>query len=119
MGTHGSFHQIPALTIPSGASVSNVIPSPTFVDCPGILLYGPPALDALTYRIQVHPDPRATNSTLHWRNLADLAGTDFSPPAALKAQMYTDLASAGAIRIQASGNVTADRTWSVTGVMTL
>lgn len=119
MGTQGRLKQCVSLEILSGAAVSNAIPSSCIEDMVAALVYGPATLDALTFTFQVNPDPRATNATAGWIPLCDSTGTPIGPPAAAKAQLYSELPHAGAIRISASGNVAANRLWQITGIETV
>lgn len=120
MSIGSSFAALPPLTIPSGGSESNALPAPTYVNCVALLLYGPAAVDgATTYRLQVHPNPAATNASSGWCDLQDAGNTNIECPGVNDARLYSELVMAGAIRVKASGNVGANRTWNVTGVRTL
>jgi len=118
VGTIGRIKVAPVLTIASGQSASNALPSSAIEDLVAALLYAPATLDALTFTLEVNANPNATTSDSGWITLCDATGTAIAPPAASKAQLYSELPHAGAIRIKASGNVAADRMWKLTGVET-
>jgi len=120
MGTQGRLKVAPSLVIANGQQNSNALPAPCLEDFVGTLVYGPAALDGgLTYVFQVNPDPRATTNSNGWVGLCDASGAAIGPPGASKAQFYSELPHAGALRIRASGNVGAERVWHLTGIETV
>lgn len=109
--------RLPNLTIPNGAAVSNIWNSNVvYEDSEGLMLAGINVTDGvITYVIQVCDDPAATAAST-WFNL-NTGAADVAPPVQGKAIIYTPslhewLATAGSIRIQASANVTANRSWA-------
>jgi len=98
------------LTVPNGTNVSNVwLAREVYDDAEEVMLYGPAALDALTFTIEVSFNPEAAAPT--WVTLQDGSpAADVTAPAATKARSYASgLISAVGVRIKASGNVAADR----------
>lgn len=109
--------RLPDLVIPLGTAVSNVLNSnKCYDDAESIVLYAVNVTDgALTYTIEVNPDPNATNASPNWATLQvgdEQAVGSAVPPLATFARLFYELAAVMAFRIKASGNVTADRTWS-------
>lgn len=103
---------ITPLTIPSGQSVSNSIAADKlYSDCIGLALYGPAALDALTFTLEVSQDGTTFKTLVDGDPVADQA-----PPLATKARVYYNLTNFGYIRIKSSSGVAADRTWLVDGL---
>lgn len=103
--------QLPDLTIPNGAAVSNIFNSPENQDdAECVTVYSPAALDALTFSFEVNANAQAVAASPGWVTLqvGDPAA-DAVPPPAGKARTYYELASAMAYRMKASGNVAADR----------
>ena len=96
---------LPPLTIPSGSANSNSMSFAEFSDATAVTLYGPAALDALTFTLEISRD----GST--WVTSND-GTSDIGPPAAVKGRQYTEFLGANYVRIHASGNVAADRTWT-------
>lgn len=120
MGTQGRFKKTQALVIPNGADVSNALPSACIEDLTAALLYGPASTEGgKTFALQCNPNPEATNSTTGWVALCDGTGAGLTPPAALKAQLYSEIPHCGALRIKASGNLGSDHTWQLTGIETV
>lgn len=118
MGTVGTLKRAPALVIAAGQQNSNVLPANVLEDLVAVMLYGPATLDALTFALQVNPDPLATNASSGWVALCDSAGNGLTAPAALKAQLYNEIPHAGALRVRASSATTNPATWAVSGVTT-
>ena len=97
---------IPALVIPNGASVSNVLDRTVFGDATAFSLFAPGTLDATTFVIEISPD--GTN----WFGWEDSSGTAIACPGASKARVYSS-AIFKSMRIKAGANVAADRSFSV------
>lgn len=102
----------PPLTIPSGASVSNALDFASYSDAASIILYAPATLDALTFTIE------GSRDGITFMTLYDGAA-DIAPPPAGKCRQYIEMIGLNFFRIKASGNVAADRTWSVTKTWTI
>lgn len=108
------------LVIPNGAAVSNILTAKLhYFDAAMITLYAPAVLDAVTYTIEVNPDPEATAATPGWVTLrSDETPTNQDVPAEGTAYVYYDLPAVGAFRIAASGNSAAARTFSASKQVT-
>lgn len=108
--------RLPTLIIPNGTNVSNIWRSrEVFEDCLVLAVGGISVTDgALTYTWEASDDPEvAAGGT--WFTVQ--APADLAPPAQGKWLYYsigqiTPLFAAGALRIKASGNVTAQRSWA-------
>jgi hypothetical protein len=119
MGTIGRIKVAPSMTIASGGTTSNALPSSVLEDLVAAMLYGPAAVDgATTYTLEANANPNASSSDSGWIALCDSSGTQLQPPGVNKAQLYSEIPHCGAVRIKASGTVAADRTWKLTGVET-
>jgi hypothetical protein len=107
------YNQIPDVTIPIGASVSNIVRASTYDDAVAISLIGPASLDAHTFVIEVNNSTDAAAADTDWVVLqAGDTPADVGPPDALKARVYQELCFFGAFRIKdQTGNVAAERTW--------
>lgn len=106
--------KLPALTIPNGTNVSNILNANTYEDAQGIQLHGPSTLGAdsgFTYTLEVSPKRDATAAD-QWNTLqSGDPVADTTVPAVGKSRDYPELKNAGSFRIKSSSNVTADRTW--------
>ncbi len=112
--------RIKDITIPSGTAVSQWLKAREVSgDGDVIMLYGENNTDGvITYTLEVTPDADAASPLVNTYTIPDdsdsAAVADAVPPAQGKARAYKGLGSAGAFRIKASANVTADRRWNVT-----
>jgi len=96
---------MPSLVIASGAASSNVLSAEQhYEDAVSIYMHGPASLDALTFTIEMSHDGSS------WATYSS-GGSDVGPAGAVKATIYYDLPNAPFIRLKASGNVAATRTW--------
>lgn len=102
--------ELPPLTIPNGAAVSNSFDWKEYgYDSEAITVFAPAALDVLTYTWEVSRDGGTT-----YKTLVDTVGAPIYVPAATFAVVYNGtFASITNLRIKASGNVAADRTWTL------
>lgn len=102
--------RLPSLVIPNGAANSQSFDWGTAAfDTEALTVIAPAALDALTYTWEVSTDGGTT-----FRTLQDLTATDMKVPAAGKAMIYNGVFSGIThLRIHASGNAAADRTFTM------
>ena len=99
------------ITIANGTAASAWVKArETYDDADFIALFGPSALDAHTFVIELTDDPdAAAPNTYVWNN----SSSDIGPPAAGKATQFpTPVARGFRIKDQ-TGNVVADRTWKM------
>ena len=111
--------RLPDIIIPNGKNVSQVLKArETFEDAEYVILYGISVTDpGITYLVQVCPNIDAAvpvwYTSVNGPGGAQIAPPDegfaFSLSRASAAVMATD-----AMRILASGNVRADRSWGIT-----
>lgn len=119
--TFQNTRKLPSLTIPINAAVSNVLNAKKhYSDAAVIVLYAPAVLDAVTYRIEVNPDPDATDTTASGWVTLQIGETPSNQdvPSAGTAFSYYELPAVGAFRIAASGNAAAARTFAATKQIT-
>lgn len=99
---------IGAVTIPNGGTNSNAMTAKEGYNVE-VLLHGRSVTDgAITYKVQSSPDGGTT-----WYDLVDDAAAAVVPALQGKAKRIALLTDTW--RIQASGAVSADRIWDVTG----
>lgn len=119
MGTVGTPAGLPALVIPNAGTESNVLPAASIGDFVAIALYGPGTVDGgVTYALQGHPSPKATNADTGWCTLQDEAGNTIEAPGQSAVRVYWALPVLGSIRVKASGAVGGERRWEAAGVRT-
>jgi len=101
---------MPSLTIPNGAADSNVLEClKAEYDSEALSVAAPAVLDALTYTWLVSNDRGTTYNTL-----IDLTGTAVLVPPATKTIIYNGIFTAIThIKLHASGNVAADRVFTL------
>lgn len=101
-----------SLTIPNGTAVSNILTAKGYFGDADILqLFPPVALDAHTYIIQLTFDvtPIASGNWYTWNNNV----SNINPPGVGISIAYPVPACTGLRLKDSSGNVAADRTWTV------
>lgn len=104
-----SVSRVRDLVIASGAAVSNVLNARLdYGDAVGIGLQAPAAVDTVTYKWQVSVDGTTWADYQAGATLADLA-----IPGAGNAAVYEEIVAFPFIRLAASGNAAADRTFLV------
>ena len=99
------------LTILADDTASRWCTTEEYGDADVIMLYGPAALDAIAFTIEV---ASTIVSQVAKTLQAGDTPADVAPPGAGKAQAYFDLPTAGSFRIKAASAVAADRTWQAT-----
>lgn len=106
---------LPDLVIPAAGTVSNILNGPgCYDDALAVVLYGPATLEAHTYTIEVSANPLAVAGSV-WTTLqVGETPADLAPPAAGKARVYYELASAMSFRIKSNGALTDPMTFKAT-----
>lgn len=101
------------VTIGAGANVSRTVTWNEYQDALGIIFYGPAALDAIDFTIEVCDDEDAGSPV--WRTfMTGTPPTAVSPPGALESFVLFELPLARAWRIKAASNIGGTpRTWNV------
>lgn len=101
--------QLPVITILSGGTNSTIIQGISIDDADGIWLQNTAYDAAVTYKLQVSFDRKATASSV-WKDYVDTLGSTVRPPGSALASMLPFLTVS--FRIVASGNVANDVTWN-------
>ncbi len=106
--------KLPALTIPSGSNVSNILNANVYEDAQSVMLHGPSTLGAdsgFTYTIEVSQKRDAVAAD-QWNTLqAGDPVADVTAAGVGKSRDYPEISRAASFRIKSSANVTQDRTW--------